>query len=120
MYAVALNQAPYDSYLLYGTIDQTLLNSAIWVIPDDLYRWKLFINTFTVNGVDYSSYMGRTTSAILDTGTTEMTVTYELFNVMLNDFFYPAGCTYDGQLMCPCNPSGDVLANMPNITIAFN
>jgi len=39
---------------------------------------------------------------------------------MLKDFFYPAGCTYSGQLECPCNPSGDVLANMPNITIAFN
>lgn len=72
---------------------------------NDKERWKLYINSFVINGVDYSTSMGIMTSAILDSGTTDFSVTTDLYNIIVNDYLVPAGCYLSGVLYCPCNPT---------------
>ena len=60
--------------------------------PDDIYRWKFFINAFVINGVDYTADMGIVTSAILDSGTTDLLVTPELYEIIVQEYLVKAGC----------------------------
>ena len=76
------------------------------------------MNNFIINGVDYSSYMGTTTSGILDSGTSCLVVTVDLFDIIYDDFLYPAGCIYDNGIYCPCWNANN--ASYPNITLVLN
>ncbi|CAD8160934.1 unnamed protein product [Paramecium pentaurelia] len=120
LYGLVLNQSPLESYLIFGDIDPNLMSQVQWVIPNDIYRWKLFINSFTINGKDYSSLMGSVQSAILDSGTTDLLVTESLYGVILQDYLIPAGCFMSGGIYCPCQSTADSLAYLPNITVSFN
>ena len=53
---------------------------------DDIYRWKFYINSFEINGVDYTADMGSVTSAILDSGTTDLLVTPDLYEILVEDY----------------------------------
>ncbi|CAD8073695.1 unnamed protein product [Paramecium sonneborni] len=120
LYGLVFNQPPLNSYLIFGQINPSLMNQVQWVTPNDIYRWKLFINKFTINGQDYSSQMGSVTSAILDSGTADLIVTEALYGILLKTYLIPAGCIQSGSLYCPCQPTAQELQYLPNITVSFN
>lgn len=64
--------------------------------------------------------MGSVTSAILDSGTTDLLVTPDLYDIIVEDYLVKAGCFMSGVLYCPCRPTVAEIALLPNITVAFN
>ncbi|CAD8190769.1 unnamed protein product [Paramecium octaurelia] len=114
IFVMQLNQIPYQSRIYYNISDEKLNNGTKWINSTSDSYWTIQIDQAQIQ--DYIVNFNETQFALVDTGTSDLILNEEMYELVLNSLLKTCKKQF-GIVFCPCNPTEKQKQYLPDIVV---
>ncbi|CAD8210231.1 unnamed protein product [Paramecium pentaurelia] len=117
IFVLQLNQEPYQSRIYYNVTQQKIYNGTFWINSISNHYWEITVNSVQIR--DEVINLNKYNCAVLDSGSSCLYLTDEVYNTILNSLLIVCKKTLM-IIECPCHPNEYEEQFLPDIIINSN